>query len=152
MFASRDRPRTLVVNLVERLLGQVLADIRTLGLRRERDCGHRVLVRRDKLTLALVPSREQFRGGRSADEARVRDAGEAHSGNVTRRRIDAVEVPDSLARLAVELARCGSKLNRTSRGRGMKEATKETAAVVEFEDASVAPGHFLERLDYTPSM
>ena len=34
----------------------------------------------------------------------------------------------------------------------MKEATKETAAVVEFEDASVAPGHFLERLDYTPSM
>lgn len=57
MLTTRDRPRTFPVDLLEDILRQVLTDVGALGLRRECDSRHRVLVSRDELTLALVPRR-----------------------------------------------------------------------------------------------
>ena len=58
----------------------------------------------NKLPLTLVPGREQLGGRRRANQTRVRDAGEANTGDVAGRRVDALDVPDSLGGPALELS------------------------------------------------
>lgn len=59
----------------------------------------------------------------------MRDTGEPHAGDVPRRGVHALEIPDGLGRLRFEI--------------GGKQAT----SVLELKDAGVAPGHLGERLD-----
>lgn len=106
MLARRHSARTLASDLLPDLIRDILSDIRASRLGRERDGRDGGAVRVDERALTRVPCREQLRRGRGADEARVRHAREAHPGDVPRRRVDAVEVPDSLRGLAVELAGC----------------------------------------------
>ena len=51
-------------------------------------------VGRDQRVLALVPGRQQLRIGQTADQAGMDQAGEIHAGDVTRRRIETLDVPD----------------------------------------------------------
>lgn len=106
MLSAGNSPRTLLVDFLEHVLRQVLTDIRALWLWRERDGRHGVLVRSDELALAFVPCRKELRRGRGADETGVGDPSEAHAGDVARSGVDAVEVPDGLASLGVELTGC----------------------------------------------
>lgn len=48
----------------------------------------------DQLPFALVPFRQDFRGGRAAQNARMDQACEAHTGDVARGAEDTFEIPD----------------------------------------------------------
>ena len=144
MLPTGDRPRALGINLLSRLLRELLPNVRTHRVGEQRDRGHRAGVLVDQRCLAFRPRREELGGGRCANQARVRHACEAHAGDVPRGGIDAVEVPDRLRRAALELAGWrasgrGGWTSRRERGR-----TEEAAAVLELEDPRVAPGHLLE--------
>lgn len=89
MLPPGDRPRALPVYLLPHVLREFLPDVRARREREQRHGRDRVRVRGDELALALVPRREELRGGRGADETRVRDAGEAHAGDVAGRGVDA---------------------------------------------------------------
>ena len=104
MLPSRDRPRTLSVYLLPCVLRKLLPDVRADCIREQRDRGHCAGVLVDQRCLAVGPRREELSGGRGADQAWVRHAREAHSGDVPRRGVDAVEVPDSLRSAALEFA------------------------------------------------
>ena len=117
MLTTRDGTSALLGDLLESGLGQVLADVGTDRVRRERHRGDGVDVGRDQLALAPVPLRQQFRGRRRTNETGVRDAREAHTRDMTRRRVDAIQVPDRLASLAVELTRCEGRSDGDGNGR-----------------------------------
>lgn len=106
MLARRYSACTLAGDLLPNLIRDILSDVRASRLRWERDGRDGGTVRVDQRALTRVPRREQLRRGRGADEARVRHAREAHPGDVPRRGVDAVEVPDRLRGSAVELAGC----------------------------------------------
>lgn len=107
MLTARDSTSTLLADLVESRLGQLLTDVSTDRFRRERHGGKGVDVSSDQLALAPVPLRKQLRGRRSANETGVRNSREAHTRNVARGRVDTVNVPDGLAGAALELLSCG---------------------------------------------
>ena len=109
MLPPRNSPRALRIHLRAHPLLQLLPDVRPHRLGRVRDGGHRpsVLRLRDERALARVPRIEEGLGGRGADQAWVRDACEAHAGDVSRGGGDAVEVPDRFGGARLELLRCG---------------------------------------------
>ena len=88
--------------------------------RRQRQRRHPVRVAVDQRLLAAVPLRQQRRRRGGAEQPRVRDAGVADPGDVPRRGVLAVEVPDRLV--------------------GVREVVGEEAAAVRLgEDTGVAP-------------
>ena len=108
MLPSRYSPRTLFVHLRPDVFGQVLPHIGADGLGRERDSRDRPGVLRDERALSRVPGVEQLLGGCGADQAWVRDPGEAHAGDVPRGGVDPVEVPDRFGSAGLELLSCVS--------------------------------------------
>lgn len=88
MLAPGDSPRALLSDLPPHLIRQLLADIRALDLRRERNGRHSARVLRNQFAFALVPRREQLRRRRGTDKPRVRDPSELHAWDVARCRVD----------------------------------------------------------------
>jgi len=99
------RPRALAPDLGGQLpvLGQV-PRVAALRQGRERDVAAGLQARvGGELALAAVPFREDGRGRRAAEDARVDEAGELDAGNVPRGAGDAFEIPDGFG--AVEVGR-----------------------------------------------
>ena len=95
MFARRHRARAFSRSLVA---GFALHAAHMRG-RAERwigEAGHTLRIGGDQRGLALVPGREQFRIGQTADQAGMDQAGKIHAGNMARRGVHALEVPDRL--------------------------------------------------------
>lgn len=105
VLAARDRSSSLFGDLVEDVGGKVLPDVDALGERRKSDSGGRARVRVNEGLLAAVPLVEELLRRCSADDARVRDAGEAHARDVPARGKPTLKVPDRLARSRLELGR-----------------------------------------------
>ena len=99
--------------------------------RRERrvgQSGHAGRVGRDQRGLALVPFRQQFRIGQTADQAGMNEACEVHARHVARGGIKPLDVPDRFLRQR-------------------KMIGQEAAAVLLGEEAVKAPQAFLQRTD-----
>ncbi len=96
--------------------------------RRIGEPGHPGRIGRDQRGLALVPGRQQLRIRQAADQAGMNQAGEIHAGNVARRGVHALEVPDRLLRQREMIG-------------------QETAAVLLGEEAVEAPQALLQRSD-----
>ena len=99
--------------------------------RRERRIGearHAGRIGRDQRGLALVPVRQHFRIGQAADQAGMDQAGKVHAGNVARRGVEALDVPDRLLRQREMIG-------------------QEAAAVLLGEEAVKTPEAFLQRAD-----
>lgn len=79
------------MNLLANLVGEILTDVRALGLRREGDRRDRVHMQSNQLALTLVPGCEEFSGRRCANQTRVRDTGKADSRDMTRSCVNAWE-------------------------------------------------------------
>ena len=90
--------------------------------------GHAGRIGRDQRVLAFVPGRQQFRIGQTADQAGMDQAGEIHAGNVARRRVEALDVPDRLLRQREMIG-------------------QEAAAILLGEEAVEAPEALLQRTD-----
>ena len=105
-----------------------LAGMRGRRERRIGEAGHAGRIGRDQRGLALVPGRQHLRIGQTADQAGMDQAGEVHAGNVTRRGVEALDVPDRLLR------------QREMVG-------QEAAAVLLGEEAVKAPQALLQRTD-----
>jgi len=100
------RQTSLRIYLTPLVAGGVVAlfliSMVTLGLtgvrgwreRRIGKAGDARRVGRDQRGLTLVPGRQHFRIGQAADQTRMDQAGEIHAGNVTRRCVEALDVPD----------------------------------------------------------
>ena len=119
VLARRDRARRLLCRLRQFRAGHVSENDARLQ-RRQRERRYAIGVRRDKLGLAAVPLRKQAVGRRASDQPGMGDAREADTGDMPRRRIDAVEIPDRLSRLGIDVG-------------------QEAAAVLGREDARIAP-------------
>ena len=98
------------------------------GERRIGEARHAGRIGRDQRGLALVPGRQQFRIGQTADQAGMDQAGEVHAGNVARRRVEALDVPDRFLRQREMIG-------------------QEAAAVLLGEEAVEAPQALLQRTD-----
>ena len=85
MLPPRHGPRPLLRDLLPHRVVHLLPDVRADRLGEERDGRDGAGVRVDERGLARGPRREELCGGRGADEARVRDAGELDAGDVARR-------------------------------------------------------------------
>ena len=99
--------------------------------RRERRIGesrYAGRIGRDQRGLALVPGRQQFRIGQTADQAGMNEAGEVHAGNVARRGVEALDVPDRFLRQREMIG-------------------QEAAAILLGEEAVEAPQALLQRAD-----
>ncbi len=83
---------------------------------------------RDQRVLAFVPGRQQFRIGQTADQAGMDQTCEVHAGNVARRRVEALDVPDRFLRQREMIG-------------------QEAAAVLLGEEAVEAPEALLQRTD-----
>ena len=99
--------------------------------RRERrigEAGHARWIGRDQRDLALVPFREQFWIGQTADQAGMDEAGEIDAGHVARGRVEALDVPYRFLRQR-------------------KVIGEKAAAVLLGEEAVEAPEALLQRTD-----
>jgi hypothetical protein len=83
---------------------------------------------RDQRGFTLVPFREQLRIRQAADQAGMDQARKAHAGNVARRRVEALDVPDRFLRQREVIG-------------------QEAAAILLGEEAVEAPQALLQRTD-----
>lgn len=127
VLTGRDGTGAFGVDLLALVLGNVLADIGTTGLRWEGDVvGTSTLLGGNEASLTLVPLVEELLAWSGTDESWVGDTSKPHTGNVTRGSVDTLKVPDSLG------------------GLGVKVLSKQTTAVGLFKDTSVTPLHLWE--------
>ena len=99
--------------------------------RRERRIGeprHAGRVGRDQFGFTRVPGREHFRIGQTADQAGMDQPGKVHAGDVARRGVEALDVPDRFLRQREMIG-------------------QEAAAVLLGEEAVETPQAFLQRAD-----
>lgn len=104
MLSSRNSPRSFPRNLLLKILGKILPNIRANRFWRERNSRNGTGMSVDEFLLSFVPRGKKLGGRRSAYEAGVRYTSKADPWNVARCGIDAFEVPDCLGCPAVEFA------------------------------------------------
>lgn len=103
--ATRDRAGALVADFLFDVVARG-SGVHILGLRRLCDVAVHVRARFDQAAFALVPSCEDFGGGRAAEDAWVDEAGEFDAWDVAGGAVDSFEVPDCFCSGLVWVSPC----------------------------------------------
>ena len=103
--ATGDRAGALVADFLFDVVARG-SGVHILGLRRLCDVAVHVRARFDQAAFALVPSCEDFGGGRAAEDAWVDEAGEFDAWDVAGGAVDSFEVPDCFCSGLVWVSPC----------------------------------------------